>query len=320
MRVIITGGTGLVGGTLAQTLVAEGHEVVALTRQDPAKRLRTRTTPPDTNVQFVQWDARTATGWAHLADGADVIVNLAGENISGGRWTKARRRRILESRVNAGAAVLDAIRQATTKPRVLIQASGADFYPPSGDRILDESAPPGTSWLSRVAWEWETSTAAAARMGVRRIVARSGVILDRHSDAFPRMKLPFDLLIAGGPLGSGRQYVPWIHLKDEVRAIRFLIENEQAEGPFNLASPNPVTYKEFARTMGEVMRRPSFMRTPGFALKLALGEMSSIVLASRRQVPTRLLEMGFSFLFPDLELALRDLLGKPKEQAQPATG
>jgi len=305
MRVIITGGTGLIGRALSSSLLADGHEVVVLTR-DPS---RAKKMPQ--GAQLVRWDGKTASGWLEHAEGAGAIVNLAGTGIADARWSDARKKEIIDSRASAGAAVMDALRQVSNRPAVLVQSSAVGYYGPrNDDKEVTERDPVAAGWLSRVVFAWEGSTAAAEQMGVRRPVIRTGIVLSTQGGAFPKMKLPFDLILAGGPLGSGKQWVPWIHVEDEVRAIRFLIDNGNASGPFNLSAPNPVTYKEFAKVLGQVMGRPSFMPAPGFALKAVLGEMAELLLTGQRQVPARLQEMGFSFKYPDLASALRNLLGK----------
>ncbi len=305
MRVIIAGGTGLIGRALSKSLVADGHEVVVLTR-DPA-----RAKAPVAGVKLVQWDARSAVGWVGLAEGAGALVNLAGESIAGGRWTQERKKAILQSRLNAGAAMVDALRQLQTRPAVLVQASGVDYYEArTDDQAVPETAPAASSWLGRTVVAWEDSTAEAAKLGVRRAIIRTGLVLSTEGGAFPMMKLPFDLLVAGGPLGSGKQILPWIHIDDHVRAMRFLIDNADADGAFNLCAPNAVTYSEFAKTLGSVMGRPALMPAPGFAIKAVLGEMADILLLGRRQVPARLLELGFSFNYPELRPALEALLKK----------
>ena len=309
MRIIITGGTGLIGEALTRSLLSDGHAVQVLTRNP------SRTKASAEGLQYVQWDGRTAQGWGDLASGADAIVNLAGEGIADGRWSKQRRNRILQSRLDAGAAVMAAISAAPVKPRALVQASAVGYYGPRANEMINESASPGSDWLSHVVWEWENATASAARLGVRRTVARTGVVFSLKGGAFPKMKLPFDMIFAGGPLGSGDQYIPWIHIEDEVRALRFLIENAATEGVYNLSAPTPVTYDQFAATMGEVMGRTSFMPAPAFALKAVLGDMASILLTGQRVVPARLLEAGFKFQYPELAPALRSVLNK---QAAPA--
>lgn len=305
MRVLVTGGTGLIGAALAQDMAQDGHEVIVLSRNPGQHSL-------PSGVRAERWDAQTASGWGHLADGADAIINLAGESIAGSgffpsRWTAARKQRIVQSRVQAGQAVVAAIRAAAQKPRVLIQASAVGYYGPRGDELLGVTAASGHDFLATVCQQWEAETAVVADMGVRRVILRTGVVLSMAGGALPLQVLPFKFF-AGGPLGSGKQWIPWIHLLDEVRAIRFLIENESANGPFNLTAPNPLTNRDLARAIGEVMKRPSFLPTPAFALKALLGEMATIVVDGQRAVPYRLQEMGFTFQFTDAKMALRDLL------------
>ena len=307
MRYIITGGTGLIGTALASDLVADGHEVIALSRTPD-----TRDGLPE-GVQVVGWDARTAEGWGHLAEGAGAIVNLAGANLAGhgflpSRWTDERKRVIRESRISASQAVTAAVAQAREKPGVLVQASGVGYYGFLGDEPVTEEAEPGDDFLARLAAkEWEPFTEPVEALGVRRIIIRSGAVLTPDAGVVPRLVLPFRLFV-GGSVGRGDQWHSWIHLQDEVRAIRFLVDQEEASGPFNLVAPNPVTNAEFTRTLGKVLNRPSWLPIPAFALRLVLGEVSDTVLEGQRAVPHRLQELGFAFRFPDLEAALRDLL------------
>lgn len=308
MRVIITGGTGLIGSALAKNLAAEGHDVIVLSR-NPARH----TFPA--GIQGEKWDSKTAAGWGHLADGADAIVNLAGEPIAGSgllpsRWTDERKRRIRQSRINAGTAVTEAIAAAGSKPKLLIQSSGIDYYGDvQSDQIITEASPNGSGFLADVTVDWENSTAAVEEMGVRRVILRTGIVLSMESGALPITVLPFKFF-AGGPLGSGQQWWPWIHLDDEVRAIRFLLESESAVGPYNLCAPNPLKNKDFAKVIGQVMNRPAFFPTPAFALKLSLGEIAAIVLDGRRAVPQKLEEAGFTFKYPQAQEALMDLLNR----------
>lgn len=300
MKVIITGGTGLIGRALAAELVAVGYEVVVLSRNPH----RARGLPP--GVRLESWDGRTAHGWGPLADGAYAIVNLAGENIAGGRWTAERKRRIRQSRLDAGQAVVEAVRAAERRPAVVVQASGIGYYGPRGDEEVTEDFPPGEDFLGRLAVEWEASTAPVEPLGVRRVVIRTGVVLSREGGALPRLALPFRFFL-GGPLGSGRQWVPWIHIADEVRAIRFLLEKEDARGPYNLAAPHPVTNRELARALGEALRRPAWLPVPAPALKVLLGEMSAVLLTGQRALPRRLQDAGFPFRFPHIQIALPNL-------------
>lgn len=301
MRTIITGGTGLIGRALAANLVEDGHQVILLSRNPD------RATDLPKGVTVERWDARTAEGWGHLADGAHAIVNLAGENIGAGRWTAERKRRIRASRINAGQAVVQAVQAAQNKPDLVIQSSAVGIYGPRGDEEITEGASPGSDFLSQIAVEWETSTAPVDEMGVRRPIVRSGVVFSNQATAFQRMVLPFKLFV-GGPIGGGRQWLPWVHVADEVGAIRFLMAHPEATGPFNLTAPDTVTNAGFGRTLGKVLGRPSFMPVPGFAMRLAFGEMSTVLLDGQRAVPQRLLELGFTFRYPKLEDALRELL------------
>ena len=301
MRILITGGTGLIGRALAAELVAGGHEVTVLSR----KAGQVTGLPP--GVQAAAWDATSAQGWTGLADGADAVVNLAGESIGAGRWTETRKQRILDSRLDAGRAVVHAVAQAGQKPRVLIQASGVGYYGPCRDQEITEESPPGSDFLAGVAVQWEASTEAVEAAGVRRAIIRTGVVLSTEGGALPRMLLPHRFF-AGGRLGSGRQWFPWIHIQDETAAIRFLIENESASGPFNLAAPQPVTNADFSRALGRVLGRPAVAPAPAFALRAALGEMSTLLLDGQRVVPKRLQEAGFDFGYTRVGAALEDLL------------
>jgi uncharacterized protein len=301
MRVVITGGSGLIGSEVARDLGEAGHEVVILTR-NPAKA-----GPLPANTRAVQWDGRTAAGWGSLLDGDAGIVHLAGESIAEGRWTAEKKRRIRDSRVESGRAVLEAIKQAREKPRVLLQGSAVGYYGPCGDEIVTEHHPPGDDFLARVCLEWEASTAEAETLGVRRALLRTGVVLSPRGGALPKMALPFRLG-AGGPLGSGRQWFPWIHIADEVGAIRFLLEREDASGPFNLAAPDPLRNRDFTRQLGRALRRPSLFPAPGFALRTVLGEMADMLLNGQRAVPQRLAEAGYVFRYPEAGPALRNLL------------
>ena len=307
MRVIITGGTGLIGRALAAELGADGHQVIALSRSPEKADGLPRGT------RAARWDGRTGDGWAPLADGADAIVNLAGAHISGdgllpSRWNDARKRMIRESRLDAGRAVVDAVRQASRKPRVVIQASGIGVYGPRADEPVAEDDSPGHDFVATIAAnDWEPSTAPVEAMGVRRAIIRSSIVLSKTGGALPPMLLQFRLF-AGGRIGSGRQWISWIHLKDEARAIRFLIDNPYAAGPFNLAAPQALSNAQFTRTLGRVMGRPSWLRLPGVVMRTAFGEVSNMLLTGQRVVPQRLLELGFQFRFPELEGALRDAL------------
>lgn len=300
MKILITGGTGLIGSALAEDLVNDGHEVTILSR---ATQPAGRSLP---GMRFVKWDGKTTQGWEHLVEETDAIVNLVGENLSAGWWTKKRKTAILQSRVDAGAALVQAIGQATNKPKVLIQSSAVGYYGPNETELFNEEAAPANDFLAQVCQAWEASTQPVEALGVRRVVVRSGVVLSTRAGALPRMLLPFKLF-AGGALGSGRQWLSWVHLEDEVRALRHLIQNPQARGIYNI-SAQPVTNGEFARLIGKVMRRPAFFNVPAFIIRLAFGEMSTVVLDGQRVSAQRLESLGFRFKYPQAEAALTHLI------------
>jgi uncharacterized protein (TIGR01777 family) len=305
MKIIISGGTGLIGGALTESLVKDKHEVIILSRSAQVAGL-------PAGARAVVWDARTAAGWGELADGADAIVNLAGASIKGegflpSRWTKARKLLIRQSRLDAGRAVVEAIRNAKQKPKILLQASAVGYYGPRGDEIITESDPAGSDFLARVCVDWEASTAEVEAMGVRRALLRSGLPLTLGGGAFPLLVLPFRFF-AGNWFGNGRQFYPWIHIDDYVAALRYLIESPAASGAYNISAPNPVSNRDFGRTLAKVMKRPLLMPVPRFALEAAMGEVATVVFDGQRAVPAHLEKDGFKFGYPQLEDALRDLL------------
>jgi hypothetical protein len=308
MRVIIAGGSGLIGPELAKVLLQNGHEVVILTRN-----LQKVAYLPE-GVQVAGWDGKTIQNWGGLVEGAGAIVNLAGENLAGEnffptRWTVARKRSILQSRLEPGAALVEAIRVAKVKPQILVQASAIGYYGPSKDEIVDEKREAASDYLASTCLAWEGSTQDAEALGVRRVVIRSGVILSTRGGAFTRLLFPFKFFV-GGPFGNGKQYLSWIHIADQVDAIRYLIENPAAQGVYNLTAPQPVTNADFARTIGRVMGRPSFIPVPAFIFRLVFGEVATVVVDGQRVMPSRLLQLGFPFKYVQAEEAVRELLGK----------
>jgi uncharacterized protein len=331
MHTIITGGTGLIGRALIDSLVASGQETGGQetgsqetggqetgSQETASHRVTVLTRSPQKHqaslpagVTAVGWDGKSAQGWGHLADGADAIVNLAGEGIADGRWSEERKRRIAQSRVDAGKAVVEAVRQAKVKPKVLVQASAVGYYGVGDDTPLPESGPAGQDFLGQVCAKWEASSAEVEQMGVRRVVIRTGIVLSTAGGAFPKLLLPF-YFFAGGPIGSGKQYFPWIHIDDQVRAIRFLMENEQASGPYNLAAPNPPTNKEFVQKLGKAMGRPALLPVPAIVFKIIFGEMSTVLLDGQRAVPQALEAAGFGFAYPEATAATQDILQKKK--------
>lgn len=302
-RIIIAGASGFIGRAVVRDLARSTYQVVALTRKAKAAR---DLFPP--GVQAVAWDGRTAAGWGHLADGALALVNLAGDSLARGRWTRAKKERILTSRLLPGAALVEAVRAARTKPCVFVQASAVGFYGNAGEAELDESSPAGTGFLAAVVGDWEASTAEVEALGVRRAVIRSGLVLGRSGGVWPSLIRPLRLF-AGGPLGSGRQWFSWISLDDEVRAIRFLIEHEGLTGTFDLTAPQPLRQGELCRIIGTALHRPCWVPVPAFLLRLLFGaKAGETLLVSQRVFPRRLAAAGFEFCHPGAAAAVASLL------------
>ncbi|MFW5489829.1 MAG: TIGR01777 family oxidoreductase [Desulfovibrio sp.] len=302
MRVIITGGSGFIGSALIEELTASGHEPIILSRNPERTGARFKG-----EAEAVFWDGRTANGWGQLAEG-EAIVNLAGANIGAGRWTSKRKEVIRNSRVNAGQAVCDAVAKAEIKPKVLIQASAVGWYGPQGATPVDEnSAGPGQGFLASVCRDWEASTREVEEAGVRRVVIRSGVVIDKDGGALEQIMKPFRFH-AGGVIGHGRQGFPWIYRRDEVRAIRFLLEHKEHAGVYNLCAPALDSFRDFLIGLGRAMRSPAWFPVPGFALRAALGQMAEEMLLSGQFVrPSRLLESQFSFECESLNRLLEQL-------------
>lgn len=298
MRILVTGGTGLIGVPLCHKLASSGHEVIVLTRNPAAHagRLSRR-------VRLEQWDGRTPAGWGHLLTGQTAIINLAGENPAHWRWTPAHRKRVLESRLHAAQAIAEAIHSAAQPPCVLLQASAVGYYGDCGDDLVIEASPPGDDWRAQVCVAWEDATAG---LDVRRCLLRIGIVLDSQGGALPAMLLASRLY--GKCMGSGKQWIPWIHTHDVARSIHFLLDEPKASGVFNLTAPHPETNRHLMQALSSITARPPLLPVPAWALWLALGEMATTVLDSQRVLPERLLALGFHFQFDSLVDALRHLL------------
>lgn len=301
MRIIITGGSGLIGRELTATLSYAGHEVILLSR------FPNRVYDLPLKAQAVEWDGHSPQGWGQFVEGAGAVVNLAGANIAAGRWSGQRKQILHDSRVDAGKAVVEAIRAASDKPKVVVQASAVGYYGARGSEEVTETTPAGSGFLPDLCKDWEASTAPVEQMGVRRAIARTGVVLSPEGGALPRMQMPFRFFV-GGPLGGGQQWLPWIHFTDEVNALKWLIENENASGAYNLCSPTPVTNAEFSRLLGKRMHRPCWLPVPGFVLRLLLGEMADVLLKGQKQIPRRLQRSSFRFLYTAADAALKDII------------
>jgi len=300
MRVLMTGGTGMIGTALAKPLLADGHQVWVLTRNPRSAHLLAGACP-------VGWDGRTSAGWGTLMSQVDAVVNLVGERLSKWPWTKKQRQRFWKSRVDGGHALIEAIQAASPRPKVFIQASGVNYYGPRDLAPVTEADSAGDDYLANLCKAWESSTKLVEELGIRRVVIRSAIVLSARDGILPIMMFPLKIFV-GGSLGNGRQGLAWIHLDDEVTAIRFLLENQNASGPFNLTAPTPISNADFLRVLAKTLNRPYWLPVPAFALRLVLSGMSTLVLDGAYLLPKRLQELGFHFRFETAEAALSDLL------------
>jgi uncharacterized protein (TIGR01777 family) len=304
MKIVMAGATGLVGRSLTQILLEAGHTVVILTRK--AER---ETATSHRLLRYAQWDGKTSGSWHRQLKDANALVNLAGESLGSNRWTKRRKQTLISSRIEPTSALVNAMREMTTKPAVFINASAVGYYGPVEEGKVTEGHPAGNDFTSDLCLKWEQSALAAQDFGVRVVLLRSGIVLDPRGGALRKMIFPY-LLFVGGPLGSGNQWLSWIHKEDEARAICFLLEHENVSGPVNLAAPEAIKMREFCSALGKALKRPSALRVPAFVLKVLLGEMAGIILTGQRVVPEKLLQLGFRFRYPALKDALEDLLVK----------
>jgi hypothetical protein len=287
---------------LTRALARDGHQVSILTRRTTAAF------NDQPRVSHVSWDPNGRTGpWAGVLNDADAVVNLAGESIAARRWSAAQKARLRDSRLGATRSLTTAIRQATRAPAVLVSGSAVGYYGDRGDETITEASPPGHDFLAGLAQEWEAAAMEAATI-TRVALIRTGIVLDRKGGALPKMLPPFRMFV-GGPLGSGRQYMPWIHKEDWVRLVTWTMTHEGARGPLNATSPSPVTNAEFSKALGRVLKRPSLLPAPPFALRLALGEMAdALLLSGQRALPVRATDLGFSFRYSNIDEALANVL------------
>jgi hypothetical protein len=298
MKMIVAGGTGFLGRTLANRLVAEGHEVVVLTRGSARAGGVAR-------ARLVTWMPDGGAGsWAAEIDGADAVINLAGESIAGRRWSSAQKQRILDSRLGATRSLVEGIRRASAPPPVLVSASAVGYYGPHGDEIVTEATPAGTDFLAGVCVRWEAEASLVGAL-TRLVCLRTGLVLDKTGGALPQMLLPFKFGV-GGPVGSGRQYLPWIHYDDWLALVIWIIETPSASGALNATAPVPVSNADFARAVGRALSRPALLPTPAFALRLLLGEMAdTLILSGQRALPAKAEHLGFPFRYPRIDDAMR---------------
>jgi uncharacterized protein (TIGR01777 family) len=297
-RVVITGATGFIGRALCESLCKD-YEVIGLSRD-----IRRASGLIGDFAEIFEWDGRTTGTWIRQADGAFAIINLAGDNLASGRWNQSKKAGILHSRLDATRAIIAAIKQVENKPSVVIQSSAIGYYGSSRAQQLNEESPPGKGFLADVCRKVELCTEQMVNLNVRLVVIRTGVVIGSGGGALAKLVKPFKFFLGGHP-GSGRQWFSWISMQDQVAAIRFLIENENLQGVFNLTAPEPVTMKKFCKTLGKVLHRPSLFFVPGFILRLRFGEMADeMILSGQRVLPERLLDTGFKFEHPKIKQAL----------------
>ena len=310
MRIVIIGGSGFIGRRMALEAAARGHEPVIISRNNKraAAAFKDRGLSL-AGLEFCEWDGKNPGPWYSEVDKADGVVNLAGEPIAAGKWTPQRKKRIVESRINVSRTLFKALHQVAAGSKVLVQASAVGYYGSRGEESLREDSGPGRGFLAETAKEWEKSAEDAARLGLRTVYIRTGVVLGLDGGALPRFLTPFKYFV-GGHFGDGGQWFPWIHIEDQARAMTHLLENKEAEGPYNLAGPTPSRLKDFCRDLGRVMGRPSWAPLPGFLLRALMGEMADELLLTSQKISSEKLEdSGFVFKHRTPLEALRDILG-----------
>jgi len=298
MKILITGASGLIGTALRRSLAEKGRGMLLASRREPK------------DERHIQWDPSTGFADEDLVrlEGLDAVVHLAGESISGLRWTDEKKKAIRDSRVQGTRTIIEAFARLEKKPKVFISGSATGFYGDRGDSEMNESNSAGDTFLSEVCKEWEAESRRAEDMGIRTVLLRTGIVLSKNGGALATMLTPFKLGV-GGVVGSGKQWMSWVSLDDVVGIINFVLENEEIHGPVNAVAPNPVTNAEFTKALGKELYRPTILPLPEFAVKLVFGEMGdALLLDSTRVVPKRLLEAGYEFKFTDLQPALRHAL------------
>ena len=310
MRIVIAGGTGFLGSPLAEGYAEEGHDVRVLSRSLPPGQSRHESGTGVPGITRVGWTGDGETGpWAEVVDGADAVINLAGASVGGKRWTPQRKAELRDSRIRATRSLARAIAAAATPPPVFVSGSAVGYYGPSGSEPKVESSPPGDDFLAHLCVDWEAEARRAERPGVRVALVRTGLVLERSGGALAQMMTPFRLFV-GGPFGSGRQYMSWIHRLDWLELVRWIVLTPGASGPVNLTAPHPVTNRHFAKALGHALKRPALVPTPAAALRLVLGEFATSIVTGQRVVPERALGLGYHFRYPEIEMAMRGIFGE----------
>jgi uncharacterized protein len=299
MRIVVSGGTGFIGRPLCRLFIEHGHDVTVLSRQKDENAADSRAT-------MVYWDGITRGTWERALMGANAVINLAGAPIADRRWTPKRKKVLIDSRVKTTRLLVEALSALPHAPEILINGSAIGYYGPRDDQSLHDTAEPGSGFLTDLCRRWEQQAMLAERLGTRVVCLRTGMVLGKQGGALPRMRLPFRLFM-GGPIGSGNQWISWVHLDDLTRLIHWLLITPHIRGGVNAVAPHPVTMREFAATLGSVLQRPSWLPVPALALRLALGELSTLMTAGQRVIPFVALQNGFTFRYPSLFMALAQL-------------
>jgi len=298
MKIFITGGSGFVGTHLVQDLLYRGHRVIAVGTSSAHKN------PPNENFRYISADTTLKGFWQDVLEDVDAIINLAGRNIFK-LWSDTYKNQIYNSRILTTRNLVEAVPES--KGIIFCSTSGAGYYGNRADEVLMEDASPGSDFLAKVCIDWEKEAFLAEKKGVRVVAMRFGVVLDKNGGALAKM-IPAFKSFAGGPLGTGLQWFPWIHMNDLISAINFIIENNEIKGPVNFCAPNPIRNRDFGKALGNVLKRPSFMKVPLFMIRLVIGEMGTLLTNSQKAIPHKLLRHGFKFQHPDIDHALGDIL------------
>jgi uncharacterized protein (TIGR01777 family) len=312
MHIVVTGGTGFIGRALACTLSADGHHVTVLSRN---RREAVLVLTPDVRIE--PWDGQTRGTWERALDEADAVVNLAGSSIAEARWTPDRKRALVESRVGTTRLLVQALARVAARPPTLINASAIGFYGPRDATPVDESTPAGSGFLADLCVAWEREARQAEALGMRMVQLRIGMVLEKDGGALPRMLPPFRAFL-GGPISPGHQWMSWIHRQDLIGLIRWILTHPSISGPVNAVAPSAVTMREFCHLLGQVLHRPSWLPVPELALRVALGELGTLLTTGQRVEPRVALRSGYAFRFPTLKPALQDILMKPTTTQQAA--
>ena len=299
MKIVITGASGFIGSLLADHLWRQRHHLILVSRNPPRESNVTQ-------QEWISWIPGSSGEWEQAIEGVDGIINLAGEPIAAKRWGDLQKEKIRFSRVETTKALVNAIAKTREKPKFLISSSAVGYYGGRGDEIVTEETTPGNDYLARVCVDWEKEARKAESHGIRVALVRTGIVLDKGRGALAKMVVPFKYF-TGGPLGTGDQWMPWIHIEDQIGLLSFLIENQNARGAFNATAPNPVTMTEFCKTLGAVLNRPSWATVPGGILTLLIGEMAEMLLNGQRAVPQAAVKLDYQFKYSNLLPALESL-------------